>query len=376
MGFKSYRSQPHRLLDLRSSPRTYEKPPPRSRDSEWSNTGSSKYRRSEDPELLDAEREDCVAVSQATIQSLEARVELLAADVKSRDQEVQMWRSEVQSKDQQVQMLKSELQVKDQRLRKFQDMALAPRDSTQTLPDSTVEQKFLELTVAIKNFIMKYKRDIPLHSTDGMANMDEYQHAFLQTLTEDGKYLGTAKLRLQGKMFEFLFAEIFDVRPYGLQNGNLEDGLVTSEKLLEKMHARGDIDKFVKWRRASADCASAFEPRDLAREVAHTIGTFLRPFVDTGRESEQALLSVCEKAARLNAIFRDADGIFTVLRATPDREADARLYEEVDEETTARKELVGQTACCIFGALVKNVAAQPSGRSLDPFFKGAVVVYK
>lgn len=193
---------------------------------------------------MDAEQQDRTAVSQVTIQSLEERVELLTSDVKSRDQEVKMWRSEVQAKDQQVQVLKSELQAKEQRLRKFQDMALAPRDSPQTLPDSTVQQKFLELTVATKNFIMKYKRDIPLHSTDGIANMDEYQHAFLQTLTEDGKYLGTAKLRLQGKMFEFLFAEIFDVRPYALKNGDLEDGLMTSEKLLEKMHARGEVILF------------------------------------------------------------------------------------------------------------------------------------
>lgn len=110
--------------------------------------------------------------------------------------------------------------------------------------------------------------------------------------------------------------------------------------------------------------------------MAQTVGTFLRPFMDTGHESEQALLGVCEKAARLNAIFRGADGIFTVLRAIPDQDADKRLYDVVDEEATARNELVGQTACCVFGALVKNVAAQSSGRALDPFFRGTVVVYK
>lgn len=132
----------------------------------------------------------------------------------------------------------------------------------------------------------------------------------------------------------------------------------------------------MKWRRASADCADIFEPRDLAREVAQKIAAFLRPFVDTGYESEEALLGVCVKAARLNTIFRGADGIFTVLRAVPERDTDTRLYDVVDEEKTARDGLVGQTACCIFGALVKNVVAQPSGRPLDPFFKGAVVVYK
>lgn len=190
--------------------------------------------------MIDLERQDCAAISQATIQSLEKQVELLTSEANAREEEVQMRQSEAQATDKQMQMLKSELQVKDQRLRKFQDMALAPKDLSQTFPDSTVQQKFLELTVAIKNFIMKYKRNVPLHSTDGIANMDEHQHAFLQGLTEDGKYLGTAKLRLQGKMFEFLFAEIFDVRPYGLQNRVLEDGLMTSEKLLEKMHARGE----------------------------------------------------------------------------------------------------------------------------------------
>ncbi|KAK8008220.1 hypothetical protein PG991_010771 [Apiospora marii] len=304
------------------------------------------------------------------------RVEELTSDVKTKDREVQIWRDEVEEKEKQLQTLNHELQVKEQRLRKFQDMALAPRGFAQTLPDSTVQQKYLELTVAIKNFIMEYKRNIPLHSTEGTTKLNKDQNAFLQTLIENGKYRGTAKLRLQGKMFDLLFAELFDVRPYGLLDGNLEDGLVTSEKLLEKMHARDNIDKFVHWRRASPDCASVLEQRDLAGEVAQTIGAFLRPFVDLNDKSEKALLGVCARAAELNNIFRGADGIFTVLRAAPDQETDTRLYDVVDEERTARDGLVGQTACCIFGALVKNVAAQPSGRPMDPRFKGTVVVYK
>ncbi|KAK8123028.1 hypothetical protein PG984_011698 [Apiospora sp. TS-2023a] len=312
---------------------------------------------------MDSEGHRSTTTTQTTIQSLETQVQLL--------------NSAVQARDQQIQMLRTELQAKDQRLRKFQDMVLAPRDSPQAPPDSTVQQEFLELTVAIKNFIMKYKRSVPLHPNDGDANMNDSQQHFLRILSDDGIYRGTAKLRLQGKVFEFLFTEIFVKRPYGLQDGVLEYGLVSSEKLFEEMHAKGNIDKFVRWRRASADCASAFDRNDLAREVAQKIGAFLRPFVDTtSQESEQSLMCVCEKALHLNTIFRGADGIFTVLLVTPDQDADVRLYEEADEEPTARNELVGQTACCIFGALVKNVAAQHPGRSLDPFFKGAVVVYK